>query len=60
LLPASGKALDPNKQILPTDFFVEPDDLNSMFWDAGRERSPTSSNAKGQLDGDFGHGVPMN
>jgi pilus assembly protein CpaC len=59
--PRLVKPLDPNKQILPTDFFVEPDDFEFYVLGMLEGRAcPPSSNAKGQLDGDFGHAVPMN
>ena len=59
--PHLVKPLDPNKQILPTDFYVEPDDFEFYVLGMMEGRAcPPSSNAKGQLDGDFGHAVPMN
>jgi pilus assembly protein CpaC len=59
--PRLVKPLDPSKQVLPTDFFVEPDDFEFYVLGMLEGRGcPTSSNAKGQLDGDFGHAVPMN
>jgi pilus assembly protein CpaC len=59
--PRLVKPLDPNKQIVPTDFFVEPDDFEFYVLGMLEGRAcPPSSNAKGQLDGDFGHAVPMN
>jgi pilus assembly protein CpaC len=59
--PRLVKPLDPNKQTLPTDFFVESDDFEFYVLGMLEGRGcPTSSNAKGQLDGDFGHAVPMN
>ncbi|MFH1292776.1 MAG: type II and III secretion system protein family protein [Pseudomonadota bacterium] len=51
--PHIVKPLDPGKQTLPTDFYIEPDDTEFYLLGLmeGREN-------KGELDGEFGHGMP--
>ena len=58
--PHIVKPLDMAKQPLPTDYYVEPNAWE--FWGLGlmegRDK-PSSSTASGELDGEFGHAVPM-
>ena len=51
--PHIVKPFDPEKQTLPTDFYIEPDDTEFYLLGLmeGRE-------TKGELDGEFGHGMP--
>jgi len=57
--PRLVKPLDPSKQPLPTDFYVEPSDtdfyvLGLMEGQGGGQ----SGKIKGELDGEFGHAMP--
>jgi pilus assembly protein CpaC len=58
--PHIVKPLDMAKQPLPTDYYVEPNAWE--FWGLGlmegRDK-PSSSTASGELDGEFGHAVPL-
>ncbi len=51
--PHLVKPLDPAKQTLPTDFYIEPDDTEIYILGLmeGWEK-------RGELDGEFGHGMP--
>ncbi len=57
--PHLVKPLDRNKQVLPTDFYVEPDDaelyLLGRMVGAGEPKRKKAS-----LEGDFGHAMPRN
>jgi pilus assembly protein CpaC len=57
--PHLVKPLDMDNQPLPTDFYVEPNDVEfylfGMLEGAARENSAELSS---QLDGDFGHTLP--
>jgi pilus assembly protein CpaC len=62
--PHLVKPLDLAKQPLPTDFYNEPGDLRFYFTASmegkgkGKEKDE-SETVRGELDGDFGHAVPM-
>ncbi len=57
--PHLVKPLDSARQTLPTDFYIEPDDTEIYLlglmegWEKNRP-----STARGELDGEFGHGMP--
>jgi len=57
--PHLVKPLDSAKQTLPTDFYIEPDDTEIYLlglmegWETSRP-----SSVRGELDGEFGHGMP--
>jgi pilus assembly protein CpaC len=57
--PHLVKPLDTGKQPLPTDYYIEPNDveiyLEGML--EGREKSGSTS-SRGQLDGEFGYVLP--
>jgi len=57
--PHLVKPLDSAKQTLPTDFYIEPDDTEIYLLGLmeGWEKSRPST-ARGELDGEFGHGMP--
>jgi pilus assembly protein CpaC len=57
--PRLVKPLDTAKQTLPTDFYVEPDDVEFYLMGQleGRDRSKAKA---GQMDGAFGHSMPKN
>jgi pilus assembly protein CpaC len=57
--PRLVKPLDMRAQLLPTDYYVEPDDADFYLWGLmeGKEKT-THSAAQGELDGDFGHALP--
>lgn len=58
--PHIVKPLNMAKQPVPSDYYVEPNAWE--FWGLGliegRDK-PSSSTASGELDGEFGHAVPM-
>jgi pilus assembly protein CpaC len=55
--PHLVKPLDMAKQTLPTDFYVEPNDVE--FYMMGKmEGSGSPKTKKGAMDGDFGHSMP--
>jgi pilus assembly protein CpaC len=58
--PHLVKPLDVAKQTLPTDYYIEPSD--SEFYllglTEGREKQQTV-NTRGELDGEFGHAMPI-
>jgi pilus assembly protein CpaC len=55
--PHLVKPLDMAKQTLPTDFYVEPNDVE--FYMMGKlEGSGSPKAKKGSMDGDFGHSMP--
>ncbi len=56
--PHLVKPLDMAKQTLPTDFYVEPDDVELYLLGLmeGKEKGQ-SVEVKGELEGDFGHAV---
>jgi len=57
--PHLVKPLDSERQTLPTDFYIEPDDTEIYLLGLmeGWEKSRPST-ARGELDGEFGHGMP--
>ncbi|MDL1983395.1 MAG: type II and III secretion system protein family protein [Deltaproteobacteria bacterium] len=57
--PHLVKPLDPARQTLPTDFYIEPDDTEIYLLGLmeGWEKNQPST-VRGELDGEFGHGVP--
>jgi len=57
--PHLVKPLDSAKQTLPTDFYIEPDDTEIYLLGLmeGWEKNQPST-ARGELDGEFGHGMP--
>ena len=59
ITPHLVKPLDPAKQTLPTDFYIEPDDTEIYLLGLmqGWEKNQPSS-VRGELDGEFGHGMP--
>ncbi|MEJ2724861.1 MAG: type II and III secretion system protein family protein [Deltaproteobacteria bacterium] len=58
--PHLVKPLDLQKQPLPTDFYVEPNDAEFYLLGLmeGQEGSGRSVRMKGELDGEFGHAMP--
>ena len=57
--PRLVKPYDASKQVLPTDFYNEPDDME--FYLLGVMEGQGGKKAKGiqgELDGDFGHAMP--
>jgi pilus assembly protein CpaC len=59
--PRLVKPLNTAKQTLPTDFYVEPNDVELYLFGLmeGKPKNQTGS-ARGDFDGDFGHAVPRN
>jgi len=57
--PHLVKPLDSARQTLPTDFYIEPDDTEIYLLGLmeGWEKNQPST-ARGELDGEFGHGMP--
>ena len=57
--PHLVKPLDMAKQTVPTDFYIEPNDMefHLMGLMEGREKNRAGA-VKGELDGDFGHAIP--
>ena len=57
--PHLVKPLDLESQPLPTDFYVEPNDVEfyvfGMVEGSAKDSTPAVS---GELDGDFGHSIP--
>ena len=58
--PRLVKPFDLEKQTLPTDFYIEPDDTEFYLLGLmeGREKSQPSTAGRGEFDGHFGHGMP--
>lgn len=58
--PHLVKPLDERMQSLPTDHYVEPDDVDYYIWGTreGREAYKVHS-GRAQVDGDFGHSIPV-
>ena len=57
--PHLVKPLDSARQTLPTDFYIEPDDTEIYIlglMEAWEKNRP--STVRGELDGEFGHGMP--
>jgi pilus assembly protein CpaC len=59
ITPHLVKPLDMQKQTLPTDYYVEPNDLEFYMFGMleGKSKDKTTS-ISGELDGDFGHSLP--
>jgi pilus assembly protein CpaC len=56
--PRLVKPLDPVVQSLPTDFYIEPSDMD--FYLLGRmEGSKKTKGIQGRMDGEFGHAIPQ-
>lgn len=54
--PHLVKPLDKSKQVLPTDYYTEPNDFE--FWVLGKtEGQGPPKGLRGKMDGDFGHSV---
>ena len=58
--PHLVKPLDMEKQTLPTDYYIEPNDWDIYLWGRmeGQEKND-SAMVRGELDGDFGHAIPL-
>jgi pilus assembly protein CpaC len=58
--PRLVKPLDLKAQTLPTDYYVEPDDADFYLWGLmeGKKKGKSSA-VQGELDGDFGHALPV-
>jgi len=58
--PHLVKPLDMKKQSLPTDYFIEPNDIEFYLWGLMEGKGKNkSSMARGQFDGDFGYAIPL-
>ena len=57
--PRLVKPLDLEKQSLPTDYYVEPNEMEFYLFGMVEGRSKSSaSSMSGELDGEFGHSLP--
>jgi len=59
--PHLVKPLDSEKQTLPTDFYIEPDDTEIYLlglMEGWEKNQPSTTTVRGELDGEFGHGMP--
>ena len=58
--PHLVKPLDPKKELLPTDYYIEPKEVDFYVWGTleGMPQQP-AANAQVELDGDFGHTIPL-
>jgi pilus assembly protein CpaC len=56
--PRLVKPLDPSRQPLPTDFYVEPNDTEFYVLGLMEGQGAPKSGMKGDLDGEFGHAMP--
>jgi pilus assembly protein CpaC len=58
--PHLVKPLDQRNQPLPTDFYVEPNDVEFYLFGKleGSAKDSTSPAVSGELDGEFGHSIP--
>ena len=56
--PRLVKPLDMAKQSMPTDYYIEPDDWDIYLW-GFMEGKENTAMLKGELDGDFGHAIPL-
>jgi len=43
---------------MPTDYYIEPDDWDIYLW-GFMEGKENTAMLKGELDGDFGHAIPL-
>jgi pilus assembly protein CpaC len=58
--PHLVKPLDMESQTLPTDFYIEPNDWDIYFGGHMEGQAPdTSAMVRGEMDGDFGHAIPL-
>jgi pilus assembly protein CpaC len=57
--PHLVKPLDPENQPLPTDYYVEPTDLDFYVWGALEGALQRPELEQVDLEGDFGHTIPM-
>lgn len=58
--PHLVKPLNAAEQTLPTDFYIEPDDIEFYIWGLKEGRkNKKQSPIEGQMDGDFGHAIPI-
>jgi pilus assembly protein CpaC len=58
--PHLVKPLDLEKQSIPTDFYIEPTDVD--FYLLGRmegKKKKDTTDIQGKLDGKFGHSIPI-
>jgi pilus assembly protein CpaC len=53
--------LDLAEQTLPTDYYIEPSDTEFYIWGLmeGREKGQLTESNIGELDGEFGHAMPI-
>jgi pilus assembly protein CpaC len=58
--PHLVKPIDPKKESLPTDYYIEPKEVDFYVWGTleGMPQQP-ADNVQVELDGDFGHTIPM-
>jgi pilus assembly protein CpaC len=58
--PHLVKPLDSEKQTLPTDYYIEPNNVEFYLLGLteGREKQ-RPANTRGELDGEFGHAMPI-
>jgi pilus assembly protein CpaC len=57
--PHLVKPLDLQKQPLPTDYYIEPDDAELYLFGLMQGRNKDDRvRVRGELDGDFGHALP--
>jgi pilus assembly protein CpaC len=58
--PHLAKPFDQNKQTLPTDYYAEPNDVDFYVYGYQQGKPPKSpKTGPVNLDGDFGHTIPM-
>jgi pilus assembly protein CpaC len=60
--PHLVKPLNMAEQTLPTDYYIEPSDMEFYLWGLieGREKAEQRTGTiEGKMDGDFGHVMPM-
>jgi pilus assembly protein CpaC len=60
ITPHLVKPLESSKQLLPTDSYHEPDDIDFYLWGLSEARKKQSQPVKmsESLDGEFGHAIP--
>jgi pilus assembly protein CpaC len=59
--PHLVRPIDVAKQTLPTDFYIEPSDTEFYIWGMleGKEKREESPTPRAELDGEFGHAMPL-
>ena len=58
--PHLVKPVDMENQTLPTDFYIEPNDWDIYLGGHMEGQAPdTSAMVRGEMDGDFGHAIPL-